>query len=134
MDAAVLRHADRVAALRRAVFESAGATDPAIRQAVGAGDPVPEPWGAYAEKVREQSYRVTDADIAALKAAGGTEEEVFEVTVAAMGFVVSTRICGPYGGRRDVRLDVLERGQSFPPGCSFGLSSWCPGRGWTTSR
>jgi alkylhydroperoxidase family enzyme len=83
MDEAVVRPADRVAALRRAVFESAGAIDPAIRQAAGAGDRLPGPWGAYAEKVREQSYRITDADIAALKAAGGTEEEIFEVTVAA---------------------------------------------------
>jgi hypothetical protein len=83
MDEAVERHADLVGALRRAVFESPGATGPAIRQAVGAGDPVPEPWETYAEKVREQSYRVTDADIAALKAAGRTEEEIFEVTVAA---------------------------------------------------
>jgi alkylhydroperoxidase family enzyme len=39
--------------------------------------------GGYAEKVRNHSYRVTDADIAALKGAGRTEEEIFEITVAA---------------------------------------------------
>jgi hypothetical protein len=79
----VARHAELVAALRSAVFESPGETDPALRQAVGAGRPVPDPWGSYAEKVRAHSYRITDADIAALRAAGRTEEEIFEVTVAA---------------------------------------------------
>ena len=82
MDDAVARHADLVAALRRAVFESAGETDPAIRQAAGAGNPLPDPWGSYADKVRDHSYRVSDADIAALKAAGRSEEEIFEITVA----------------------------------------------------
>jgi hypothetical protein len=86
MDEAGSRHADRVAALRRAVFESAGATDPAVRRAAGAGDPLPDPWGPYAEKVRDRSYSVTEADIAALKRAGCAEEEIFEITIAvAMG-------------------------------------------------
>jgi hypothetical protein len=83
MDEAVTRHADLVTALRQAVFESAAETEAALRRAVGAGSTVAEPWDAYAEKVRDHSYRIADADIAALKAAGHTEEEIFEVTVAA---------------------------------------------------
>ena len=83
MDEALSRHAEQVAAVRRAVFESPGATDPVVRQAAGAGDPLPEPWGPYADKVRNESNSLTDADIAALKAAGCSEEEIFEVTVAA---------------------------------------------------
>ena len=83
MDEVLGRHAHLVAALRRAVFESAGETDPALRQSAGVGSSVADPWGAYAEMVRDQSYRITDADVAALKAAGRTEEEIFEVTVAA---------------------------------------------------
>ncbi len=43
---------------------------------------MPEPWGTYAEKVRDHSYRITDADIAALKAAGRSEEEIFEITIS----------------------------------------------------
>lgn len=39
--------------------------------------------GAYLEKVRTHAYKVTDADVAALKAAGSTEDEIFEQTVAA---------------------------------------------------
>jgi hypothetical protein len=80
---ALARHADVVTALRTAVFESRGETEPAFRRAAGGGGALPEPWASYAEKVRDRSYQVTDADIAVLKAAGRSEEEIFEVTVAA---------------------------------------------------
>jgi hypothetical protein len=82
MSDAVIRHADLVTALRRAVFESPGQIDPEIRRSAGSGEPLPEPWSAYAEKVRDHSYRVTDDDISALIAAGRTEEEIFEITIA----------------------------------------------------
>lgn len=77
------RHADLVAELRHAVFQSEGEADPSLREAAGAGGQLPEPWAAYAAKVRDHSYRVTDSDIAALKADGHSEEEIFEITVAA---------------------------------------------------
>jgi alkylhydroperoxidase family enzyme len=38
---------------------------------------------AYLEKVRLHAYRVTDADVAALREAGLSEDEIFEATVAA---------------------------------------------------
>ena len=38
---------------------------------------------AYLEQVRTRAYTVTDADVEALLAAGCTEDEVFEQTVAA---------------------------------------------------
>ena len=82
MSDASTRHADLVAALRRAVFGSPGQIDPEIRRSAGSGGPLPQPWSAYAEKVRDHSYRVTDEDISALIAAGGTEEEIFEITIA----------------------------------------------------
>jgi alkylhydroperoxidase family enzyme len=86
MDEALNRHAELVGRLRRAVFDSAGETDPAVRQAAGAGRPLPAPWAAYADTVRDHSYRITDADISALKAAACSEEEIFEITIAvAMG-------------------------------------------------
>ena len=37
----------------------------------------------YLEKVHNRAYRVTDADIEQLKAAGISEDEIFEQTVAA---------------------------------------------------
>ena len=36
----------------------------------------------YLEKVRARAYTVTDADVAALGAAGCSEDEIFEHTVA----------------------------------------------------
>jgi alkylhydroperoxidase family enzyme len=36
----------------------------------------------YLDKVRRRAYTVTDADVAALTAAGVSEEEIFEHTVA----------------------------------------------------
>ena len=77
------RYADLVAALRAAVFDGPGEVDPAIRRAVGTGAVVPEKWAAYVGKVRDASYKITDRDVSALKAAGCTEEEIFEITVAA---------------------------------------------------
>jgi alkylhydroperoxidase family enzyme len=37
---------------------------------------------AYLTKVRDRAYTVVDADIEALKAAGISEDEIFEQTVA----------------------------------------------------
>ena len=72
-----------VADLRQTVFASPAEVDPETRSAAGFGGQVPEPWGSYAAKVRDESYRVTDDDIKALEAAGHSETEIFEVTVCA---------------------------------------------------
>jgi alkylhydroperoxidase family enzyme len=77
------RHATAVDALRRAVFESPGSTEPASRAAAGSAGELPEPLGSYAAKVRDQSYRITDSDFAALTAAGLSDDAIFEITIAA---------------------------------------------------
>jgi alkylhydroperoxidase family enzyme len=76
------KHGDAVADLRYAVLEAPATTDPALRRAAATGTAVPEPWRAYVETVRDASYKVTDEDIARLKAAGQTEDQIFEVTAA----------------------------------------------------
>ena len=43
----------------------------------------PDDFAAYLDKVRRHAYRVTDADVERLKAAGHGEDEIFELTVAA---------------------------------------------------
>ena len=45
--------------------------------------PAPPEFAAYLEKVRLHAYKVTDADIEALKSAGFSEDEIFEHTVSA---------------------------------------------------
>jgi hypothetical protein len=74
---------DAVENLRHAVLNAPGSTDPAVRAAAAGGGPLPEPWQSYATTVRDASYRITGADIDRLTAAGHTEDQIFEVTVAA---------------------------------------------------
>jgi hypothetical protein len=77
------KQADGVAALLKAVLESAGATDLAAREKAFAGGPVDPALDAYLAKVRSESYRVTDADVGDLRAGGHPEDAIFELTVAA---------------------------------------------------
>jgi alkylhydroperoxidase family enzyme len=44
---------------------------------------VPPEAAAYVAKVKAHAYKVTDEDVAALKAAGWTDDRIFELTVAA---------------------------------------------------
>ena len=93
--AAADRHADRIAALRRAVFDSDAVTDRATRAGAAIGGDVPASLASYLTKVREASYRITDADVAALRNAGHSEEEIFELTVAAaLGAALRSRDAG----------------------------------------
>lgn len=93
-----------VAALRAAVFDSPGETEPRLRSAAATGAELPEPWSAYPEKVRDQSYRVTDADVARLPEAGRTEDEIFELTVAA---AVGAALHSLDAGERVLRESVM---------------------------
>jgi alkylhydroperoxidase family enzyme len=52
-----------------------------LRNVVATSEPVPSGMTAYVEKVRERAYAVVDRDIEALKAAGFSEDEIFEQTV-----------------------------------------------------
>lgn len=76
-------HAERFAALRRAVLESPGVTGTEMRKVAAEGGHLDEPLSAYLTKVREESFRVTDRDMEDLKSAGLNEDEIFELTIAA---------------------------------------------------
>jgi hypothetical protein len=56
------------AELRRAAFENAGLNEP-IRTLI--------------EKVANHAYRVTDEDVAAVRAAGLSEDQIFEIVICA---------------------------------------------------
>ena len=45
--------------------------------------PAPPDFATYLDKVRTLAYRVTDADVQALKDAGYSEDQIFEHTVSA---------------------------------------------------
>jgi alkylhydroperoxidase family enzyme len=54
----------------------------ALRAVVAGTRPAAPELETYLEKVRTRAYAVTDADVEGLKAAGLTEDEIFEQTVA----------------------------------------------------
>ena len=68
--------------LRRRALDGRGELDVAIRRAAFEGGAVPPAVDAYVTKVRECAYKVTDADIATIRAAGWDEEQIFELTIA----------------------------------------------------
>ena len=53
----------------------------ALRGIVADMPPAAEAMTSYLAKVRERAYTVTDADVESLKAAGCSEDEIFEQTV-----------------------------------------------------
>jgi alkylhydroperoxidase family enzyme len=53
-----------------------------LRAIADAAPKEPPALAPYLEKVRTRAYTVTDADVAALLAAGHSEDEIFEHTVA----------------------------------------------------
>jgi alkylhydroperoxidase family enzyme len=53
-----------------------------LRDAARPDRPVPAAMTGYLEKVRLHAYRVTDLEVEELKAAGYSEDEIFEHTVS----------------------------------------------------
>ena len=53
-----------------------------LRAAAAPAPPAAPALESYLAKVRDCAYKVTDDDVAALLAAGHSEEEIFEQTVA----------------------------------------------------
>ena len=69
------------AATRAAAIDAQGSTDNAVRRQVASGAPPPE-LAVLVQKIRDHAYRVTDADVDALRARY-SEDQLFEVIVAA---------------------------------------------------
>jgi alkylhydroperoxidase family enzyme len=77
------RHAHLLKQLADAVLASDGSLAPDVRRAIAERGAVPEALADYVRKVHEHAYKVTDEDIAALVAAGYSEDAIFEATVSA---------------------------------------------------
>jgi alkylhydroperoxidase family enzyme len=54
-----------------------------LREAAQPARPEPPAARAYLEKVREKAYAITDRDVEELEASGLSDDEIFELTVAA---------------------------------------------------
>jgi alkylhydroperoxidase family enzyme len=73
-------YSPKIARLRAASLEQPGTLSPQERRECAEGDP-PARLAGYVEKVRRHAYQVTDADVAALREAGCSEDQIFEATV-----------------------------------------------------
>lgn len=85
--ASSLDHHSFSEALRRRVFEGPGETDPTLRKRVAArasgGPPIEAPYDELARQIGEAAYRTTDAQVARVLTAVGSEKATFELIVAA---------------------------------------------------
>jgi hypothetical protein len=77
-----------VEAVEKATLEGPADTPPALRaaaaeRAAGGGAAADGPYDGLARQIGEASYRVTDAQIAALRSAAGSERAAFEIVAAA---------------------------------------------------
>lgn len=72
----------RLLELRDRVTEGPGKLSVTVRRAAGSGGSVPAEAQAYVDKIRRHAYKVVDRDLETLKAAGWSEDELFELTVA----------------------------------------------------
>lgn len=69
--------------LEQRVLTGPGLVSPAHRQAAASGQALGGELDDYLQKVRSHAYRVTDEEVAALRAAGASDDELFELTVSA---------------------------------------------------
>lgn len=101
------RYADRVERLRKAVLEGRGETDPGLRRAAAArsaelgGQPgmpsegIPEDLREFVDAVALHAHRITDDDVAGLRRAGYSEDQIFEVSISsALGAALARLECG----------------------------------------
>ena len=90
----MVRYRENLTTLVDAVLSGPGKTAPELRLAVEAragalsGGPgtdaiVPDDLSGWVEKVARHAYRTTDEDVESLKAAGYSDDQLFELTVAA---------------------------------------------------
>lgn len=110
------RYGELARRVREGVLEADGATSAGLRRAVEAraaahaGRPaggeleaVPEPVATFVDTIARHAHRATDADVAGLRAAGYSEDAVFEIMAAAA--------LGAGLGRLERGLSVLRGGE-----------------------
>ena len=65
------------------VLGSGGTAPPDVRRAAFDGSGLDEPLSALVDKVAHHAHRVTDDDVAAARATGLSEDQIFEIVVCA---------------------------------------------------
>ena len=103
-------HHDHAEALRAAVAGDAGVTEASLRIATSAraagGPPVDEPYDTLARQIGAASYRVTDAEVDAVRQATGSDKAAFEIVMSAC--------VGAGLARWDAAVRVIEEATDAP--------------------
>ncbi|BBX75765.1 hypothetical protein H7H78_16955 [Mycobacterium shinjukuense] len=86
------RHPQLRSALRHVVLDGPATADAGLRRAAYRADGLAEPLNGYLDKLRRHAYRVQDSDIEALHRAGHSDDQIFELTVAAALGAGDTRL------------------------------------------
>ena len=100
------RHAEKIRTLVDSILTGRGDCDTELRRAVEhraaihagrlpqGGPRLPRELGNYVDKVARHAFKVTDADIEALREAGYSEDAIFELTLcAALGAGIARLDC-----------------------------------------
>jgi hypothetical protein len=69
-------------AVEDAVLRSPGHSDPALRQSLASPREIPDDLRLLVEKIRRHAYKVTDEDVAVLKATY-SDDQLFEIVLSA---------------------------------------------------
>ena len=77
------KYAEEVRALLEAVGGPAGQVDAALRRDLLAAKPISGALGSFAIKIQHNPSTITDEHIAALRAVGHSDEDIFEIIIAA---------------------------------------------------
>jgi hypothetical protein len=81
------RHQDHAEALRAAMAGDTGVTETSLRTATAAratgGPPIGEPYDNLVRQIGDASYRVTDAEVDAVRKVTGSDNAAFEIVMSA---------------------------------------------------
>jgi alkylhydroperoxidase family enzyme len=77
------KYAVKLEDLERRLLKQRGTLDATVRRAAAGEGEVASTLDDFVDKVRRHAYRVTDEDIDRLRGAGYSEDQIFELTVAA---------------------------------------------------
>jgi hypothetical protein len=70
--------------LERRVLEGPGSLDAAVRRRAAEGGPLPDPPAdRYVQTIHRHAYRIVDRDVQELRESGWSQDQIFELSIAA---------------------------------------------------
>ena len=99
------RHRQKLDALGAAILTGRAVLPEAIRLAAARDERVPEPYADLVDTIHRHAYRVTDRMVTGLAEAGASDDELFEISVAAAYGAARERLEAGLRAVRDARGD-----------------------------